>query len=124
MEWLTEGLNGPNGLLMDGERILVASQGSSDFRAIDISLKTASLITDSVGRGDGIAFTGIDGYYFLTDWSGEIFMINPDNSRKSLLVSRDQASNTADIEYLWDYSLLLVPTFFKNCIVAYKVSVR
>jgi hypothetical protein len=48
-------------------------------------------------------------------------MINPDNSKNSLLSTKEQGSNTADIEYLPNLNLLLVPTFFKNCVVAYKL---
>jgi len=121
-EWLTDGLNGPNGLLMDDGRLLVASQGSSDFIGLDMKSKAATLLADSIGRGDGIAYTGIPGYYILTDWSGEIFMINPDKTATSLLNTKNLQSNTADIEFLRETNLLLVPTFFRNCVVAYKLS--
>jgi len=120
-EWLTEGLNGPNGLLSESGRLLIASQGSSDFTGIDLKTNTRTLLADSIGRGDGIAYTGIPGYYIVTDWSGEIFMINPDKTKVSLLNTKEQQSNTADIEYLQETNLLLVPTFFKNCVVAYKL---
>jgi sugar lactone lactonase YvrE len=123
-DWLTEGLNGPNGLLTDGERLLVASQGGQDFAAIDIATKTRTLLTEGVGRGDGIVYTGINGYYVVSDWEGEIFMINPDNSKVSLLRTKEMGSNTADLEYLADQKLLLVPTFFKNCVVAFKLGLK
>ncbi len=121
-DWLTEGLNGPNGILYDSIRLLVASQGGKDFASVDISTKTRTLLTEGVGRGDGIAFTGIPGYYIVTDWEGEIFMINPDNSKVSLLRTKEAGSNTADIAYIPEMNLLLVPTFFRNCIVAYRLT--
>jgi sugar lactone lactonase YvrE len=120
-DWLAEGLNGPNGLYMDGDRLLVASQGSNDLASVDLRTKEKIVLTENVNRGDGIIFSGIPGYYFLSDWSGEIFMINPDYSKSSLLNTRDQESNTADIEYHQGLNLLLVPTFNKNCVVAYKL---
>ncbi|MCJ7446273.1 MAG: hypothetical protein MUO72_01130 [Bacteroidales bacterium] len=120
-DWLTEGLNGPNGLLADGERLLVASQGSMDFASVDFKTKSRTLLSEGIGRGDGIAYTGIPGYYIVTDWSGEIFLINPDYTKVSLLNTKEQQSNTADIEFIPELNLLLVPTFFKNCIVAYKL---
>lgn len=120
-DWFTEGLNGPNGLLTDGERILVASQGGMDFSEIDFKTMTRKLLTAGINRGDGIAYTGIPGFYLVSDWTGEIFMINPDNSKVSLLNTKPLKSNTADIEYLTDEKLLLVPTFSRNCIVAYKL---
>lgn len=121
-EWLTEDLNGPNGLLFDNDRLLVASQGGFDFATFDLATKKRTLLTEGVGRGDGIAFTGIPGYYIVTDWEGEIFMINPGNTKVSLLRTKEAGSNTADIEYIKEMNLLLVPTFFKNCIVAYRLT--
>ena len=121
-EWLTEDLNGPNGLLFDNARLLVASQGGNDFATFDLATKKRTLLTEGVGRGDGIAFTGIPGYYIVTDWDGEIFMINPDNTKVSLLRTKEAGSNTADIEFIKEMNLLLVPPFFSNCIVAYKLA--
>jgi outer membrane protein assembly factor BamB len=120
-EWLTEGLIGPNGLLTDGERLLVASQGGKDFAAFDMISKTRTLLADSIGRGDGIIFTGTEGYFIVSDWEGEIFAVNPDKTKVSLLRTKEMGSNTADICYLPEQKLLLVPTFFKNCVVAYKL---
>lgn len=121
-DWQTEGLNGPNGLLAEQDRILVASQGGHDFAGISIDSGARTLLADSVGRGDGIAFTGIPGYYVVSDWEGEIFIINPDKTKNSILRTKEAGSNTADIEYIREKNLLLVPTFFKNCIVAYKLT--
>ncbi len=118
-EWLTEGLNGPNGLLIDGNRLLVASQGSNDFASIDLATKTRTLLTGEITHADGIAYTGIPGYYIVTDWNGEIFLINPDNSKRSLLKTSDKGINSADIEFVPELNLLLVPTFYRNCVVAY-----
>jgi hypothetical protein len=123
-EWMTDGLNGPNGLLAENNRLLVASQGSFDFVAFDLKTKTGKTLAEGVGRGDGIAYTGIEGYYIVTDWTGEIFMINPDNSKISLLNTKETETNTADIAYLSEEGLLLVPTFFKNSVVAYKLEIK
>ncbi len=120
-EWFYEGLLGPNGLLLRGDSLFVASQGANNFAYIDITEKKFKVLTDSVTHADGIAFTGIPGYYIVTDWDGEIFMINPDFSRTSLLKTKDLQINTADIEFIPEQNLLLVPTFFKNCIIAYRL---
>jgi len=121
-DWLIEGLNGPNGLYCEKDRLLVASQGGMDFAAIDIKTKNRTLITDSINRGDGIVFTGVEGYYIVSDWEGEIFQVSRDNSKTSLLRTREMQSNTADMEYIEELKLLLVPTFFKNTIAAYKLT--
>ncbi len=118
-DWLTEGLNGPNGLLLDGNRLLVASQGSNDFASVDLATKSRTFLTEGITHGDGIAYTGIPGHFIVTDWNGEVFLINPDNSKRSLLKTSDKGINSADVEMVPELNLLLVPTFYRNCVVAY-----
>lgn len=120
--WLTEGLNGPNGLLVDGSRLLVASQGSNDLSAIDIYTKNMKVVSEGINHGDGIAFTRIPGYYLVSDWGGEVYIINPDNSKVSVLNTKAIEMNSADISFIPELNLLLVPTFYKNCVVAYTLS--
>jgi len=121
INWLTEGLNAPNGLLTDGDRLLVASMGSMDFTSFDINTKAKRVLTEGINKGDGIAYTGIPGYFILTDWYGEIFLINPDNTKISLLNKKEEQINSADIEFIPGQNMLLVPTFNKKTIVAYKL---
>lgn len=121
-QWYSGDLNGPNGLLYHGEKLYVALQGSGEFAVIDVKTKLKTVLVQGIGRGDGIAFTGIPGYFLVTDWEGEIFMINPDYTKISLLRTKDQGYNSADIEFIPELNLLLVPTFFKNCVVAYKLT--
>ena len=121
-EWLTEGINGPNGLLFDGNRLLLASMGSDDFSTIDLATKTVTVVTDSIDHADGIAYTGMAGYYLVSEWGGQIFIINPDYSKVSLLNTKKEEINSADIAFIPEQNLLLVPTFFKNSVVAYKLT--
>jgi len=121
-EWLTTGLNLPNGLLAENDRLLLASMGSMDMVAFDLNSKSVTKLADSLGAADGISYTGVKNYYIVTDWNGEIFMVNPDKTRTSLLKPKDQQVNTADCEYIAEKSLLLVPTFFKNGVIAYRLS--
>ena len=121
-DWLTTGLNRPNGLLAEKDRLLLASMGSKDMVAIDLNSKSFTKLADSLGAADGISFTGIKDYYIVTDWNGEIFMVNPGGTRTSLLRTKDQQVNTADCEYIAEKNLLLVPTFFKNSVIAYRLS--
>jgi sugar lactone lactonase YvrE len=121
IDWLAEGLSGPNGLLLDGERMLIASQGSNDYASADLNTKDKIILTENINHADGIAFTGIPGYYFVSDWNGIIYMVNPDYSKVTLLNTTDTQSNTADLAYDPEINLLIVPTFYKNCVVAYRL---
>lgn len=120
-EWMAQGLLGPNGLLVLGDTLFLASQGNSTFAAINIPELSLKVVADSLQHGDGIAYTGIPGYLIVTNWEGEIFMINPDFSKTVLLSTKEQQTNTADIAFLQKDNLLLVPTFFKNCVIAFSL---
>ena len=121
-DWLASGLNLPNGLLAENDRLLLASMGSMDLVSIDLNSKSVTRLADSLGAADGISFIGSKDYYIVTDWNGEIFMVNPDKTRTSLLKTSDKQINTADCEYIAEKNLLLVPTFFKNGVIAYRLS--
>ena len=120
-EWLAGGLNAPNGLLIDGERLLLASMGSEDFTAIDLGSKEITLITEGINKGDGIARAGVPGHFLVSDWFGEVFLVYPDGSKVSLLNTKEAEIGSADIDFIPEKNLLLVPTFYKQNVVAYKL---
>jgi len=120
--WITEGLQRPNGLYVEESRVLLTSSGSSDLKSIDKSTGAFETLTTEIGHGDGIEFTGSDGYYIASSWSGEIFLILPDYSKVSLLLTSDQEINSADLGFNKDKQIVYVPTFFDNRVVAYKIT--
>ena len=119
--WLSEGLNSPNGVLVDGESLLLASMGSEDFAVIDLSTKELTVLTEDISKGDGIAKVSIPGHFLVTDWFGQVFMIYPDGSKVILLDTREAEIGAADIDYIPEKNLLLVPTFAKHHVVAYNL---
>lgn len=123
-EWFSQGPLGPNGLLFHNDTLLVASQGSNNFGAIDMKTKTFNVLTDSIIHADGIAYSGIPGYFIVSDWNGEVYIINPDNTKSSILNTKEVQVNSADIDYIQDENLLLVPTFFKNMVVGYRLEIK
>lgn len=52
---------------------------------------------------------------------GEIYLIQ-DGEAVKLLDTTSEESNTADIGYIPEDNLVIVPTFFKDKVVAYKLS--
>jgi len=123
-KWLTEGLERPNGLYIEKKRVLLTSSGSQDLKIIDRATGEARVVTTGIGHGDGVEFTGKEGYYITSSWSGEVFMIFPDYSKKSLLKTSDQEINSADIGFNMGEQVVYVPTFFDNRVVAYKLTIR
>jgi hypothetical protein len=119
--WLATGLNAPNGLLIDGERLLLASTGSQDFVAIDLATKEVTMITGGINAGDGIARASIPGHSLVSDWNGEVFLVYPDGRKASLLNTKEKGIGSADIDYIPEKNLLLVPTFYGQNVVAYNL---
>jgi hypothetical protein len=123
-EWLAGGLNAPNGLWVDGGRLLVAEQEGMTLRSIDRMTKENTLLADGINKGDGIAATGVPGQFLVSDWEGELFLIYPDYSKVSLLNTKAAGANCADIWFVPSRNLVLVPTYAKNDVVAYKLVAR
>jgi WD40 repeat protein len=122
ISWITEGLERPNGLYVEEERVLLTSSGSQDLKVFDKSTGNFETVTTEIGHGDGIEFTGKEGYYITSSWAGEVFLIFPDYSKVSLLKTSGQEINSADIGFNKEDQMVYVPTFFNNRVVAYKLT--
>lgn len=78
------------------------------------------IINAEVTGGDGLII--IDENTFIASrWGGEVFLIENGTATKILDTTADE-SNTADIGFIPDEDIVLVPTFFKNKVAAYKLS--
>lgn len=111
----------PNGLFVDQGKLLVAFSGTAEFLSYDLTTKEKSIIATEIGHGDGITPTTDMDTYLVSDWSGEVFIINKKGDKQSLLNTKEQEKNTADIWFIQDQNLVLVPTFFDNRVVAYRL---
>ena len=122
-EVLMEGeqLNKPNGLLAVGtDKLMIGSGKIGALRTVDLNTKSITTLADGMAATDGIVPEG-KGNYFVSDWNGQLFHVNADGTKQQLLDTRDTKTNSADIEYIARKKLLLVPTFMKNSVVAYRV---
>jgi len=114
------GVAGVNGLLADGDTFLVASFSGGTLNTVDAS-KQVVLKADSVENADGIEAVG-DGGYLVSSWNGKVTYVAPDGTTTKLIDTTADQVSAADIEYIADKKLLLVPTFFKNKVVAYELT--
>jgi sugar lactone lactonase YvrE len=115
-----EQLNKPNGLLAVGKnQLMIGSTKTGALRAVDINTKTMMTIADSMAVTDGIVPEG-KGNYFVSDWNGQVFHVDASGVKRQLLDTRTDKINAADIEYVAKKKLLIVPTFYKNKLVAYR----
>jgi len=119
--WLS-GVAGPNGLLADGDKMWVLSWKDQTMNSVDPSSKQLTVKADSLENPDGIEAIG-DGTYLVSGWNGRIQLVNPATGKVSVLLdTRADSVSAADIEYIPEKRLLLIPTFFKNSVVAYELS--
>lgn len=112
------GQTGPNGLLVDGGKFLMASFPQGTLNVVENGQVT--LIADSVENADGIKAVG-DGGYLVSSWNGKVTYVAADGRTKEILNTTADQVSAADIEYIPEKKLLLVPTFFKNKVVAYEL---
>jgi hypothetical protein len=113
-------VEGPNGLLAEGQTVLAALWNGKSLNTIDVTSKQITMKADSIENPDGVEAMG-DGAYLVSSWNGVINYVGSDNKVVTLLDTRADTVSSADIEYIKEKNLLLVPTFFKNKVVAYEV---
>lgn len=117
-------LQRPNGLFVadDGE-LMLASAGGGFFAPIDTAEKAVQEhLVENIPSADGIIQLS-DGNFIVSTWSGEVHYVEPSTgSSQKILDTKAEEINAADIGYSEDDSLLLIPTFRDNRVVAYKVT--
>lgn len=129
-KWL-EGpeLKNPNGIKVQGDKLILAPWGPpgttsleakhANLLQVDIASKKVSDLGDGtpVGNLDGIEPYGDD--FLVTDWvAGKVFRIARSGKADVLLALKQ---GTADIGYVPEEKLLLVPMMMSDKIVAYKL---
>lgn len=126
-----EALQHPNGLNMRDGKLLVAPWGldlQDDFTTktgghlLTVETENGDVATlgsgDPVGNLDGLEPDG-NANWIVSDWiAGAVYRIADDGS-KELLLDLDMGS--ADLEYIPDQSLLIVPMMLNNTLVAYRI---
>jgi outer membrane protein assembly factor BamB len=118
-----DSLGSPNGLFfIDANTMMLATNGDSKFKKIDLATKKISIVTEGIDAGDGVEKVG-DNAFLVSSWTGEVFYINNGEKLKLLDTQADQI-NSADIGYIAEKKTLLVPTFFKNKVVAYQLVIN
>jgi sugar lactone lactonase YvrE len=127
--WLAnDALKGPNGLLVEGDRLIVSSfgqlpdQGTPELGgllAIDLNDQSVRTIRDDlIGNLDGLQ-SFEPGIYLVTDWAaGTLYRVGPKGKSERLLKLN---KGSADFVYLADQKTVLVPIMLSNTLVAYAL---
>jgi hypothetical protein len=119
----------PNGILVDGNKVLVATDGNAgrggggtpgSLFAIDIATKAVTQVTmQSIGTPDGLESDGRGGYITSDVGGGRLFHISPMGEVRQI---RTLDRQPADISYVPSRKLLLVPHLGLNRVSAYDLS--
>jgi sugar lactone lactonase YvrE len=120
--WLKNAsISKPNGLHMEKGRLVVGNSGDGHIKAVDLSSRVITTLA-RVGSGiDGLRPDG-RGNYFVSDWQGKTSLVTAAGDVRVLMDTTAAKINAADLEYVEKRNLLLIPTFFDNRVVAYRVS--
>ena len=129
--WLADDkLNGPNGLLVQGDTLVVASLGKipgvgqkQELAGLSlISLKDQSVTKlgngQPIGNLDGLELLQ-PGVYLVTDWAaGALYRVDAKGKAERLI---DLNQGSADLTYLPDKKTVLIPMMLDNTLVAYRL---
>ncbi len=117
--WFTsEEFVNPNGLYYEDKEILVGTRNG--IYSVRIEDKRLWHLIKDTGGIDGLEADG-KGNYIISDWQGKIQLVNTGNEPIVLLNTSDKGINAADIEYIPEKNMLLVPTFSDNRVMAYEL---
>jgi hypothetical protein len=125
-----EQLEWPNGLLVDGNRLIVGGWGKPkpDFStevpghlfALDLQTKQKTLITPKpFANIDGLERDGRGGYIVSDYIAGKIFHVTAGGEAREL---RQFMPGAADIGFVPARNILLVPHMNENTVAAYDIS--
>jgi sugar lactone lactonase YvrE len=119
----------PNGILVDGSKVLVATDGRpgrggggtpGSLFAIDIATRAITQVTtQGIGTPDGLESDGRGGYIVADVGGGRIFHVTAGGDVRQI---RQLDRQPADISYVPGRNLLLVPHLGLNRVSAYELS--
>jgi sugar lactone lactonase YvrE len=123
-------LEHPNGLLVEGDRLIVGGWGSApkpDFTtdvaghlfAIDLKTKAKSLITpEPFANIDGLESDGRGGYVVTDYIKGQVLRVTSAGASQAVAQFKPGA---ADIGFMAEHNMVLVPHMNENTVAAYTL---
>jgi sugar lactone lactonase YvrE len=127
--WLAnDALNGPNGLLPQGDKLIVASFGKlpgdgqkqelGGLIVVNVEDQTVSKLGGGkpIGNLDGLQLLQ-PGVYFVTDWAAGVLYRVDAKGKADRLIKLSKGSG--DLIYLPDKKTVLIPIMLSNTLVAY-----
>ncbi|HOG76488.1 MAG TPA: ATP-binding protein, partial [Candidatus Marinimicrobia bacterium] len=117
--WLSGGNYNPNGLLAEKNQLVMLSSSNGTLNYIDYKNKSVRKVATIGGSLDGVV--ACDNNYLVSSFPGEIYLVSPDGRSQKILDTKTNKISSADIGYIPQKRLLLVPTFSDNSLMTYKI---
>lgn len=115
---LVDKLQGPNGLLAIKDGLLILDRGSLLKMTNDGQL---SKLADGMDPAtDGIEMVK-EKEYIVSCWGGIMYYVYANGNKTTLLDTRNNKMNSADIGYDTKSKIVYVPTFYRNTVTAYQL---
>ena len=109
-------LETPNGLFTEMGKLYI---GDKNIYEVDIQTKEIKQIIADAGGVDGLEKNN-EGEFVFSNWPGRVF-VHRNGKNVKLLDTTAEEINTADLDFALKLDLVLIPTFFDNKIVAYRI---
>lgn len=107
-----------NGILAVDKLLYLGSK--NNMITVNQKSKAITVVAEGVGYLDGIVMVGSN-KFITSDFKGMVQYIEPGKVAELLLKTTDVPINAADLGYIPDKKILLVPTFNDNKVNAYKL---
>lgn len=117
---VVNGLGGSNGVFCESERLLLGTWADSSLTAYNFKTQTKTIFAKNLPQPDGIEAVG-NGSYLVSTWSGLIHSVDKNGKIELLLDTKKDKISSADIDFVKEKNLLLVPTFYRNTVAAYRL---
>ena len=115
--WLNDKiLENVNGLWAEKGQLYI---GTAQLLQADMKTKAVKVLIEKCGGIDGLERLN-NGNFIYSNWEGRIFFTKDSGSVKLLDTVGKQ--NTADIDFVPDKNIVLVPTFSGNSVEAYQLN--
>ncbi len=119
--WANAGISRANGLWVHDGHLIVGNSGDGFLKRLRLSDgEVERIVSLAPGIIDGIRVDD-EGNFLVSHWEGRTYSITPGGEVIRILDTMPELQNTADFELVAERSLLVIPTFVDNRVVAYRL---
>jgi len=120
LKWIT-GLKAPTGITIHDDHLYVIERDGIGKYKIESGEFVEKIKITSPGFLNDIAIDEKGDIYIVSLWEGRNYLIQPGGKVNKLLDVRSSNIKTADIEFIPELNLIVVPTFDHNRVIAYRL---